>query len=166
MQVPKRKAGKYTYNNFDPNLTPEKFQELTQKLEHLKNTTRLSAMREVKRLSETGDYSDNPGYSLAKGRLRSINDKILELEDRLKKAIIIKPLTDQHAVQLGHTVVLQTPAGEKTYKILGPSETDPEKGIISHKSPLGQALMGQQLGAEILLPLKDKTVKFKLLKIY
>ncbi|MFA6908864.1 MAG: GreA/GreB family elongation factor, partial [Patescibacteria group bacterium] len=33
-----------------------------------------------------------------------------------------------------------------TYTVLGPTETNPEKGIISYQSPLGKALMGRRAG--------------------
>ncbi len=161
MQLPNRKPGKYTFPTFDPNLTPAKFAELKKHLEKLKTTSRPQTIKEVKRLAEMGDFSENAAYQIAKGRLRGINDKILELEDRLKKAIIIKPTKNNSTVQLGHQVTLRLNNQEKTYLILGSSETSPEKGIISYQSPLGAALLGQRVGGQI----KIKNNQYKIIKI-
>jgi predicted RNase H-like nuclease (RuvC/YqgF family) len=84
MQVPIRKKETYVKPKPDPYLTEEKFQELQRKLESLKKRhPGLSA--EVKRLAEMGDFSENAGYQLAKGRLRALNQRILELEVQLRE---------------------------------------------------------------------------------
>ena len=52
-------------------------------------------------------------------------------------------------MQLGSTVVLETPQGEKTFEIVGPAESNPSRGRISHLSPLGEALIGQTIHATV-----------------
>lgn len=181
MQIPKRKPGKYTNERPDPNLTEAEFNKLKNKLAELK-LNMPAASDEVRRLAEMGDFSENAAYQMAKGRLRGINQKILELEDQLKYAVIIKPTKGAKTVQLGHKVTIEatsrhsllntkgwrdvpTAVGtkEKTYLILGSEETDPLKGIISHNSPIGAALMGRKLGETIKIP--PKGVEYKIIKI-
>lgn len=181
MQIPKRKPGKYTNERPDPNLTKTEFNKLKSKLTELKLSLPRAA-DEVRRLAEMGDFSENAAYQMAKGRLRGINQRILELEDQLKYAVIIKPAKDAQIVQIGHKVTIEevsrhsllntkgwrdvpTAVGtkEKTYLILGSEETDPLKGVISQNSPLGSVLLGHKLGDIIKIP--PKGVEWKIVRI-
>lgn len=164
MQVPIRKPGKYTHLKPDPHLTEEKFNELKNKLEKLKSI-RPRLAEEVKRLAELGDFSENAAYQIAKGKLRGVNQRILELEDHLKRAVIIKPKKNGCQVQLGCSVTLEYEGKTKTFTILGSSETDPTKGIISHNSPIGAALMGHKAGDIVKVETLNKEVEYKIIKI-
>src|SRR3990167_8023281 len=145
MRLPIRKPGKYARLKPDQYLTQAKYDELKAGLEKLK-IRRPRAAEEVKRLAEMGDFSENAAYQIAKGRLRGLNQKILEIEDHLRRAIIIKQDKNTAAVQLGTEVTIQALGKQKTYLILGSAETNPAKGIISHDSPVGAALMGRRVG--------------------
>lgn len=147
----------------DPMLTAKKAKELEQKLERLKHSSRPRAAEEVKRLAELGDFSENVEYQLAKGKLRGINQGILTIENQLKHAIIIDPQKQVNTISIGHTVTISSGKTEKTYLILGSSETDPQKGIISHVSPLGSALLGHKIGDSIKTSNSETT--YKIIKI-
>jgi len=165
MQTPRRKLGKYTYPKLDPHLTQEKFDELKSLLEKLKKFSRPQASAEVKRLAEMGDFSDNMAYSMAKGRLRAINQHILDLEGHLKIAEIIKPVKNKDTVQLGSKVTVEIAGKQKTYLILGSSETSPLEGIISHISPIGAALLGHKVGDKVKFQPTNKLIECKIIKI-
>lgn len=164
MQTPKRKSGLYAHLKPDPNLTADKFNELKARLAKLKKIHPLAAM-EVKRLAEMGDFSDNAAYSIAKGRLRGINQRILDLEDHLKRAVIIGPAKQTGVVGLGNLVTLETAGRQKTYQILGSSETDPQAGIISHNSALGSALMGSRVGDRVKIKTAKSEIEYTINKI-
>ena len=114
-------------------------------LEQLKKDTLPLAVQEAKRLAEMGDFSDNVAYSIAKGKMRRINGRILSLAEQLKHAVIIKP-TGKRVVELGQKITVMINGKQQTFQILGSSETKPDKGVISHNSPLGRALMGRSVG--------------------
>ncbi len=165
MQIPYRKPGKYSEQKPDPLITRDKFNELKNKLERLKKS-RPPAAEEVSRLAELGDFSENAEYQLAKGRLRGINYSILKLEAQLNQAVIIPPKQQSDTVQLGHTVTISKEnSKQKTYLILGSEETNPQKNIISHQSPLGSALLGHRAGDTVTLKLANKKVEYKIVKI-
>ncbi|MDO8668254.1 MAG: transcription elongation factor GreA [bacterium] len=175
MQLPYRKAGKYTHLKPDQHLTEAKYNELKNKLDRLK-FNRPGAANEVKRLAEFGDFSENAEYQIAKGRLRGINQRILEIEDHLRRAVIIKPNKNSKTVQLGSNVtvlIAGTPphlfhkcgGKEKTYLILGSAETNPGRGVISRRSPIGSALIGKKIGDQIKIKLADRVVEYKIIKI-
>ncbi len=145
MRIPTRKPGKYANSFRDPHMTQAKFDELSAQLKRLKQA-QPEAIAEVKRLAEMGDFSENAAYQLSKGRLRGINQRMLEIEDHLKFAEIISPNSSSGTVQLGSTVTILRSGKEQVFQILGPTEANPSKGIISHKSPLGALLMGKRAG--------------------
>lgn len=165
MRTPIRKPGKYTHLKPDPNITEEKFNELKEKMERLKKFSRPNATVEVRRLAEMGDFSENAAYQIAKGRLRGINQRILDIEDHLKRAVIIKPSKYINAIQLGCKATIEANGKLKTYLILGSAETDPLAGIISHNSPLGSALMGHKVGDIVKVRLNNKEVEYKVVGI-
>ncbi|MDD4333332.1 MAG: GreA/GreB family elongation factor [Patescibacteria group bacterium] len=165
MLVPIRKPGKYTHAKPDPYITEEKFIELKNKLEKLKNFSRPRAAEEVKHLALDGDFSENHAYQMAKGRLRGINQHILDIEDHLKRAIIIKPQINTDKVRLGCQVTVETNGKIKTYLILGSSETDPNTGVISHNSPLGSTLLNKKVGDTVKVNLANKVVEYKIVEI-
>lgn len=153
MRVPTRKPGKYTHQEADPHITAAKLDELKKHLEHLKKVSQPQAIAETQRMAAHGDFSENAGYQVAKARLRGINNRMLEIEEYLKHAVVIEPNKDTSTVQLGHRVTIRSAAGEKTYTILGSTETNPTTGVISHSSPLGAALLGRRVGDVVTIPL-------------
>ena len=165
MRVPIRKSEKYTYLKTDPCITQAKFDELTKKLDRLIKVNRPRESAEVQRLAMMGDFSENVGYQVAKGRLRGINQRILDITDLLKKAEIIRPDKNDNSVQIGNWVTLEQSGREKTYQILGSEETNPTAGIISHNSPLGAALLGKRVGDAFEIKLADRLVTYKIIKL-
>ena len=164
MQIPYRKPGKFSLIKRDPQLTAAKFDELKKQLEKLK-IIKPEAAAEVARLAELGDFSENAEYQLAKGRLRGINYRMLEIESELNQAEIITPQKDIEIVQLGHTVIVEAEGSQKTFQILGSAEANPAKGVISHNSPLGAALVGRKVGDKVAVKLASKEVTYTIIKI-
>ena len=165
MRTPIRKSGKYTHLKPDPHITEAKFSELKGKLERLIKFNRPRVAEEVKKLGEMGDFSENAAYSMAKGRLRGINQRIIELKNHLKNAVIIKLIKNTETVQLGHRVTIENAGKQKSYLILGSAESNPLKGIISHNSPIGSALMGHKVGDKVKIQLINKRIEYRIIKI-
>lgn len=145
MQIPFRKPGEFTRITPDPHITQKKHDELSDKLKRLKESLP-KAIQELQRLAEMGDFSENAAYQMAKGKVRGINDWILNITEQLKAAIIIKPGKNKEEVQLGSRVRVKLNGRENTYQILGSAEIDLSKNVISHNSPLGASLMGKRAG--------------------
>ena len=119
----------------------------------------------LQRLAELGDFSENAAYQMAKGKLRGINQRILELDNRIKHAIVIKPTGATEKIQLGNRVTVEINGLQQTYLLLGSTETNPLEGIISHNSPIGNALLGHRVGDAIQISLRDRMVSYKIIKI-
>lgn len=166
MQVPYRKPGKFSNIPLDPIITKHKYNELKDKLEKLKYTTRPHAAKEVARLAELGDFSENAEYQLAKGKLRSINNIINKLETHLNIAVIVPdPDEENDTVQIGSFVTVESSGVQKKYQILGSSETNPVTGVISYSSPVGSALIGHHTGDEVKIKIGLKEIIYKIIDI-
>lgn len=166
MQTPYRKPGKYNYASSDPHMTRVKFDELQNNLKKLNKYVLPKAREEVERLAALGDFSDNAEYQIAKGRLRALNRRAADLEQLLARAEIIPKLSGSQIIEIGSVVTIKNNEGqENTYQILGSSETDPSRGIVSHHSPLGQALLNKSVGDEISMKIGDRIIKQKIIKI-
>lgn len=164
MRTANRKPGKFSVLKPDPIITKEKFEELKQKLEKLKKI-KPSAAAEVSRLAELGDFSENVEYQMAKGKLRAINNTILNLENQLHEAIVVEDGKTNGTVRIGSTVTVALGDKKKVFKILGSVEANPNKGIISYNSPIGSALIGAEVGEKVGVKLTDRTVEYEVLKI-
>ena len=156
MRVPIRKGDHRVFAVKDYHLTKNTDQQIEAEIIKLKQY-RPQLAQEVKRLAEMGDFSENAGYQMAKAKIRGLNQRLLELEDRIKKAEIIEISKDLDTVQIGHQVRLLLNNEHKNYTILGGSESNPSLGIISHLSPLGSALLGRRKGESVMI--KDKEYK-------
>lgn len=164
MQVPRRKPGKYTFARKDINLTQAAYDQLVDELERLRRDQPRAA-QEVMRLAEMGDFSENAAYQMAKGRLRAINQKIEELEGYLRQVVIITPPRSTDTVQLGSVVEVDFAGTPKVFTILGSEEVDLSKGVISHVSPIGAALMGHRVGDVVTIMINNRTVTCAIKKI-
>jgi transcription elongation factor GreA len=148
----------------DSRITRAKFNKLAAELEKMKKI-RPPLASEVKRLALMGDFSENAAYQIAKGRLRGLNQRMLEVEDQIARAEIIEPDKNKTVAGLGHFVTVTSADQTKTFQILGSAETDPSSGVISYSSPLGAALLGRKIGETINVKLANKTVEYTIIKI-
>ena len=164
MQIPYRKPGKFSQVKQDPLLTREKLVELQNKLDRLEKS-RPFAVSEVMRLAELGDFSENVEDQLAKERLRGIDSGILKLEYQINHAVIIDPSKNLGKISLGHKVTVDVGGKLKSFQILGSSETNPRKNIISHNSPIGSALLGHKVGDKVTIKVKERVIEYKVMKI-
>ncbi len=58
--------------------------------------------------------------------------------------------SDASVVHFGSTVTIDRDDGRhQVFRIVGEDEADPEKGTISHVSPLAQALLGKSVGESV-----------------
>ena len=117
---------------------------------------RREVAEELKRASEVGGTVDNAEYDEAKRDQATIEGRIVDLEQTLRTAVIIPDHdTPSETVTVGSLVVLKDSAGKTMkYTIVGSMEADPAHGRISNESPIGQALLGKQVGedAEVQAP--------------
>ena len=149
-------------------LTKEGKEELEKRLEYLKVEKRAEITERIKVAREFGDLSENAEYDAAKNEQAMIEGEILEIEEKLKHAVIIKETSKKGTVSLGSKVdIYDEDLGElMTYEIVGTTEADVEQGRISNESPIGNALLGKKANdvVKVAVPAGITTVTIK--KVY
>ncbi|MBI5534244.1 MAG: transcription elongation factor GreA [Deltaproteobacteria bacterium] len=131
-------------------MTPEGHARLREELRNLKEVERPRISKEIGVAIEQGDLSENAEYHAAKERQGFIEGRIKDLDDKLSRAEVIDPATlSGDRVAFGATVTVAEGDKELTYRIVGPDESDVEKGAISITSPLARALVGKEPGDEV-----------------
>ena len=150
-------------------LTKEGKEELEKRLEFLKGVKRAEITERIKEAREHGDLSENAEYDAAKTEQGLIEGEILEIEEKLKHAVIIKDgATKKGVVSLGSKIdLVDDETGEvETFEIVGTTEADVEAGKISNESPVGNALLGRKAGdnVKVLAPAGITSLTIK--KVY
>ncbi len=134
-------------------ITPEGYNKLQKELQQLKTVERKEVIKQIEYARSLGDLSENAEYESAKDRQSFVEGRIQELESKLSRAEIIDPqkITNKERVVFGLKVKLENiETGETfTYQLVGPDESDVEKGMISITSPIGRALIGKHLDDEV-----------------
>lgn len=79
--------------------------------------------------------------------LARVERRLRYVEKRIESAIPTEPPPTPERVSFGCRVtVADEDDNETTYTIVGEDEADPDKGLISHASPLAQALSELEVG--------------------
>ena len=149
-------------------LTQEGYDKLEKELEELKTIKRAEIAERIKTALGFGDLSENSEYDEAKTAQAANEDKIMELEAKLRFAKIIdESEIDTKTVQIGNTVeVLDMEFNEKVeYPIVGSTEVNVLENKISNESPIGKALLGGKKNQIVTVVAPGGETKFKILSI-
>jgi transcription elongation factor GreA len=145
-------------------LTQEGYDKLKEELRILIETERPQIAHKIKTAREFGDLSENAAYQEAKEKQGFIEGKIAELEDLLKRASIIETKNDG-TVQVGSKVKVHINGNDTVLHIVGAPEADPSKKKISHKSPIGAALLGKGKGESVTVEVPAGQISYTILEI-
>ncbi len=144
-------------------LTPEGQREHEERLSFLRNVRRQEVAERLRlALEEGGELVENAEYEDAKNEQAFIEGEILRLEMILSNAQIIDRNGPKDIVGLGDIVTVQEAGTDhiEEYHLVGAAEANPRAGKISHKSPLGKALMNHYVGDRVTVNAPDGDIVF------
>jgi transcription elongation factor GreA len=144
------------------------FDRLRKELENLERRERHDVIKAIEVAREHGDLKENAEYHAAKERQGHVEGRILELKDKLSRAEVIDCSDVNCSRAVFGTVVTMLDLDEDvevTYQLLGPEESDVEKGIISIRSPLGRAIIGKEIGDEAKVVTPGGIREFEIMNI-
>ena len=96
---------------------------------------------------EMGDLSENFEYKSARQREQYLSARVGKLQAELSNVRLLDPAQiDVSAVRVGTKVLLSNGDIRREVTILGPWESDPERGIYSAQSDAAKALIGHSSG--------------------
>ena len=147
-------------------LTPEGAAQVKAELEQLKNVERPALAKRLRDAIQQGDLSENADYHAAKEDQAFLEGKILQLEETLRRAVIIKETTFSDTVQPGSRVTVQEAGDDpEIFILVGAREASPREGKISNESPVGRALLGRRAGDVVRAATPAGEIELKILKI-
>jgi transcription elongation factor GreA len=126
--------------------------KLQKELDDLEEELHFKLPKEIQKAREYGDLKENAEYKAAMERQSIVSARIGMLRMRMSEVTSIdlsKIPTD--TVAYGSIVLLHDLDRDEqvTYKLLTSEESDPDQGLISTISPIGQGLMGKEEGDEV-----------------
>ena len=130
-------------------LTPEGLEKLKGELEYLSNDKRREVAARIKEAREFGDIMENSEYDDAKNEQALLEQRIAQLEERVRRATVIDEKhinTDVVSVGVRVHVKDQKSGDSKKFQIVGSAEADPAEDKLSNESPIGSALVGHKRG--------------------
>lgn len=138
-------------------MTPEGYESLEKEAKHLKTVERPRIIKAIAEARAHGDLSENAEYHAAKEQQGLTEARVLELEDTLSRAEVIKISNmEGDKIKFGATVTVvdEDTEEEISYQIVGDFESDASNGRISISSPVARALIGKEVGdsAEVATP--------------
>jgi len=149
-------------------LTYEGLKRYEEELQDLKVNKRKEIADKIKEAREQGDLSENAEYDAAKDEQRDIEARIEELEDLLKHAeVYVEDEASLDVVSIGSRVRLfdLDEDEELDFKIVGSTEANSLKGMISNESPVGMALLGKKVGEVVSVETQMGTIQYKIISI-
>lgn len=148
-------------------ISKDGLKKLKEEMNEITTVKKREVANRIKTAKEFGDLSENSEYDDAKNEQAFLEGRISEIEHIIKNAKIIEEVacTTKDEVCVGHTVTVELESGEAKFRIVGSYEADPEMGLISNESPIGEALLGKKKGEEISVKVPAGEMRYKIKKI-
>lgn len=138
--------------------------KLKDELRELIETKRPEVAQKIKTAREFGDISENAAYDSAKQEQAFVEGRINELNDVLKKAVVVKE-ENNGTVSLGKKITVHVEGDEESFHLVGAPEADALNKKISIESPLGIALSGKKVGDEVTIEVPVGKLTYRILKV-
>ena len=131
-------------------LTQEAADRLAAELADLEGPLRAEIIKKIETARAEGDLKENGGYHAAREEQGKIEGRIRQLKHMLEHAHIgTPPVGESGVVGLGMLVTVDI-AGDEIKFLLGSREiASGDVDVYSEKSPLGAAVLGQDIGAKV-----------------
>lgn len=143
-------------------LTENGFKKIQKKLTDLmRNRKRL--VLELEEARKQGDLAENSAYHELKNQLVLLEAQVGELQEMIDNAKIVS-FEDgvTGVVSLGSKVTVSYSGATKVFMIVGDGEADPMKGLISHSSPITQALLDKKAGEKADVKTPGGTITYRI----
>lgn len=145
-------------------ITQEGLEKLKAELQELTTQRRPEIVNRIKIAKELGDLSENAEYTSAKEEQSFVEGRIQEVEQILKQAKVVSE-THTSTISIGSAIKVTVEGDEDSFELVGPTESDPEKGKISVDSPVGRALLGHKAKDKVTVQTPDGPVVYQIISV-
>jgi len=139
-------------------LSPQAHQRLQEELAWRSGLRRQEISQWIERAREHGDIRENTDYDAAKNEQGHNEARIRHLDQLLKNAVIVEGTGDSVVAPGVVVKILMDGDTEPIEYLVGSIEERHEQfDVLSMSSPLGQALLGSEVGAEVSYELQTRS---------
>jgi transcription elongation factor GreB len=149
-------------------ITRAGFDALKAELDHLWRELRPEVVKALAAAAAEGDRSENAEYTYRKKQLGEIDRRVRYLSKRIPSLKVAEGApADRGMIFFGATFEIENvDTGEtRTYRIVGPDETDAKRGWISVDSPLARAALKKRVDDEFEAELPGGKVRFAVMSV-
>jgi len=143
--------------------TASGLEKLKGELKDREENQRSKIANTLNEMRNQGDLRENDGYTMAIEEQNINEERILELKDKVRNAVIIKDRS-KSKVGIGDTVLLNG-VKDLEYEVVSEEEANPLEGKISHLSPIGKAVLNKKVGDKVTIATPKGDITYTLKKI-
>lgn len=145
-------------------ISSKKLRELEKELTKLR-AKRSEIAKRIHEAQDRGYISESAEYAEAKEAQAFNEGRIRELEQIINNAVVISKKKKCDIIEVGCEFVAKSKYGKREFTLVGSEDCEPEQGMISNESPLGQAFLGKKKGEEVKVQTPKGRVAYKITKI-
>jgi transcription elongation factor GreB len=148
-------------------ISPEGMAKLREEWDHLYREVRPKLLEEIAAAAAQGDRSENAEYIYGKKKLREIDRRMRQLDDKIQTCKVVEGGgRTPEKIAFGARITLKKPDG-KTWvvQIVGADEIDPVEGRLSMDSPIGKALMGHEPKGSVEVQTPKGLTRFEIVSV-
>jgi len=149
-------------------MSKEGYDKRKAKLDKMKNEDMPRIAEQIAEARGFGDLSENAEFHAAVEAQGMLQARINDLQNELGQAYIVdKPSVPSDQVVFGSKVrVLDLDLDEEEdFVLVGPGDEDYDQNKILLSSPIGQALVGKKVGAQVEVQIPRGVLKLKIVNI-
>ncbi len=148
-------------------MTKKGYDEAVERLKYLQTVKRQEIVERIAEARSHGDLSENAEYDAARNEQAANEGEIVDLDYKIKNAVIIEANSDTSFVHIGSKVTVydEEMDEEETYEITGTTESNAMQNKISNESPVGAALLKHKVGETVKVVAPDGEYKLKIMAI-
>ena len=149
-------------------MTKKGYEEAVKNLKYLQTEKRQEIVERISEARSHGDLSENAEYDAARNEQAANEGEIVELDYKIKNAVILEENNDTSFVHIGCKVRVydEDLEEEAVYEITGSTESDAMHNKISNESPVGKALLKKKQGDTVKVPAPEGEYLLKILEIF
>jgi transcription elongation factor GreA len=143
--------------------------KLQEELRQLEDELHNKLPKEIQKAREYGDLRENAEYKAALERQSIVRARIMQIRQRLSEvqSVDLSKIPKDRIAYGSKVVLIDLDTDEEiSYKLVTSEESDPENGLISTVSPIGQALMGKQEGDSVKVKTPKGWRNFEIKRVY
>ena len=149
-------------------MTKKGYDEAVEKLKYLQTVKRQEIVERIAEARSHGDLSENAEYDAARNEQAANEGEIVDLDYKIKNAVILEENNDKTTVHIGSKVKVYDPEfdEEEVYELTGTTESNAIANKISNESPVGAALLRHKVGDTVKVAAPDGEYKLVIKEIF